>query len=103
MEPMADETNKPHDTPDLGSVEGDLFGALFGFHQRIVTLLRQSNLDDGKLKVVSKRIKQLMEGVTAEIRGSKDLNLQDRLDSMYEEVKRLMDDLSSSQGDGEDG
>ncbi len=99
---MADETNKPYDTPDLGSVEADLFGSLFGFHQRIVTLVRQSNLDDGNLKVVSKRIKQLMEGVTAEIRGSKDLNLQDRLDSMYEEVKRLMDDLSSSQGDGDD-
>ena len=100
---MDEQTNQPPDKPSLASIEGDLFGALFGFHQRIITLLRQSNLDEGKLKLASKRINQLVEGVTAEMKGSKDLNLQDRLESVYEEVKRLVDDLSSSQGGGADG
>ena len=100
---MDEQTNQPPDKPSFASIEGDLVGALFGFQQRIVTLLRQSNLDEGKLKLASKRIKQLIEGVTAEMKGSKDLDLQDRLESVYEEVKRLVDDLSSSQGGGEDG
>ena len=95
--------NQRPDKPSLASIEDNLFGALFGFHQRIVTLLRQSSLDEEKLKLVSKRIKQLLEGVTAEIRRSKDPRLQDRLESVYEEVKRLVDDLPSSQGDGKDG
>jgi len=95
---MADETNKPHDTPDLGSVEGDLFGALFGFHQRIVTLLRQSNLDEGKLKLVSKRVKQLLEGATAEMKRSATWNLTEQLESAYEDVRRFAEELSSEDG-----
>jgi len=100
---MDEQANQRSDEPSLASVEGDLFGVLFGFHQRIITRLRQSNLDERKLKLASKRIKQLIEGVTAEMKGTKDLNLRDRLESIDEEVQRLVDDLSSLQEGVEDG
>jgi hypothetical protein len=37
--------------PDLSSVEGDLFGALLGFYEKAMALLRQSSLDEEKLKM----------------------------------------------------
>ena len=38
--------------PNLVSTEADLFGVLLAFHKKTMTLLRESSLDDDKLKVV---------------------------------------------------
>ena len=98
---MDDQTDKNRDTPNLDSIEAGLLGVLLGFYQKTMNLLRESNLDDEKLELVSAKIKLLIEGVTTEIRGSKDLDVQGRLESAYEEVKRLVDELSlSSNQDG---
>ena len=93
---MDDETNKLPDTPSLSSIEGNLFGALFGFHQKAMALLRAANLDDDKLDIAAERISLLMGKATDEIRHTKDLDIQGRLESMYEEVKGGVDELSSS-------
>jgi hypothetical protein len=92
---MTDKANKPS---DLHSVEGDLFGAVFGFHRRVVALLRAANLDDDKLNIAAERIESLMTEAKEHIEATGDLNIQPRLDSMYEEVKRLMDELSDPPG-----
>ena len=94
---MDDQTNKP-DSPSLPSLESGLFGAIFGFHKRTMTLLRESDLDDKNLDVVEDRIKQLLEEVTAKVKRTKDFNLEGPLESAYEEVKRLVDGLSQSSG-----
>ena len=91
---MSEQTDKPQDSPDLTSLEGNLFGALFGFHKNAMTLLRQSSLDDDKLNLVGDRIKQLLDDATAEMERTKNLNLVERLESAYEEVKRMVDELS---------
>ena len=79
-------TEQPHQPP-LASVEVDLFGALFAFHQKTITLLRESSLEDEKLKVVGERIKTLLDNVTAEMKRTKQLNLTEPLEAAYEEVK----------------
>jgi hypothetical protein len=48
---MDDEINKPPDTPDLHSLEGGLFGTLFGVHKKVMALLRAANLDDEKVRI----------------------------------------------------
>ena len=53
---MDDQSNKPSDTPSLHSLEGGLFGALFGFHQKVMALLRAANLDDDKLDIAAERM-----------------------------------------------
>ena len=95
---MDDQTDKDQNTPNLNSIESGLMGALLGFHVKTMNLLRESNLDDEKLKLVSARIALLIDGVTAEIKGSTNLDVQGRLDSAYEEVKRMVDELSQAEG-----
>ena len=95
---MDDQTDKDQNTPNLNSIESGLMGALLGFHVKTMNLLRESNLDDEKLKLVSARIELLIDGVTAEIKGSTNLDVQGRLDSAYEEVKRMVDELSQAEG-----
>ena len=41
---MDDQSNKPADTPSLHALEGGLFGTIFGFHQKLMTLLRGAGL-----------------------------------------------------------
>jgi hypothetical protein len=41
-------TDEPKKQP-FASVEADLFGTLFAFHKKTMTLLRQSSLDDEKM------------------------------------------------------
>ena len=91
---MDEQTDKPQDSPDLTSLEGDLFGALFRFHEKTMALLRQSSLDNDKLDLVADRIQQLLDDATAEMKRRKDMNLVGRLESAYEEVKRLVEELS---------
>jgi hypothetical protein len=90
------------DQPPLASVEADLFGALFAFHQQTITLLRKSSLEDEKLKLVGERIKTLLDSVIAEMKQKQQLNLTERLEAAYEDVKRLVDELSESSGDGKE-
>jgi hypothetical protein len=80
--------------PNLASVEADLCGTLFAFHKKAVTQLRESSLDDENKKVVADRIKTLLGNVTAEMERTQQLNVAERLQAIYEEAKRLVDELS---------
>jgi len=82
--------------PNLASVEADLFGTIFAFHKKTMTLLRESSLDDGKQKVVADRIKTLLDAATAEMKQSQQINLAERLDAIYEQAKRLVHELLPS-------
>jgi hypothetical protein len=93
---MDDQTKQPRDKPNLALIEGGLFGALFGFHKKTMAMLRAANLDDDKLDIAAERISLLMDKASEEIERTHDLNIQPRLDAMYEEVKGLVDELSSS-------
>ena len=81
--------------PNLASVEAGLFGTLFAFHKKTVTLLRDSSLDDEKLKMVGDRIKTLLDDATGEAKRTQELNIKERLEAAYDEVKRLVDELSA--------
>ena len=91
---MDEQINERQDNSDLGSLETDLFGTLFGFHERTMTLLRNSGLDDDKIKLVAERIGQLLREATAEMERTKNLDLSGPLVSAYEEVKRMVEELS---------
>ncbi len=88
--------------PKLASVEADLFGTLLAFHKKTMRLLRESSLDDEKLKVVADRIKTLLDDATAEMKQSQPLNLAERFEAAYEEAKRLVAELSRSHESGKD-
>jgi hypothetical protein len=83
---------------DLSSVEGDLFGALFGFYQKAMALLRQSSLDDDKLKMAGEAINQVFAKVTDEMKRTGNLNLTGPFEAGYEEIRRLVEELSSKEG-----
>ncbi len=82
------------DQPSFASVEEDIFEALAGFQQRVVTMLRQSALDDGTAKVLSRHVKSVIQEITDEMKGSRNFNLAERLESAYEEIQRLVADLA---------
>ena len=87
---MPEQPNKP----SLASVEANLFGAIIGFHQKTMTLLRQSSLDDEKMKAVGERIKTLLDNATAEMGRTQQMNVTERLAAAFEEVKRLVEELA---------
>lgn len=92
---MPEEPRDQPAEPNLSSIEGNLFGALFSFHEKTMKLLRQASLEDDKLNVVTVRITRLLEDTTAEMERTKDFsNLAHRLDAAYAEVKRLVDESS---------
>ena len=95
---MNEPSKKPQDKPDLASFEANALGAVFGFYEKTITLLRQSSLDEEKKKVAGERIGQLMQNVSDEVERSGDWNVAKRLDSAYEEVKRLVDELANPHG-----
>ena len=80
----------------LAAAETDLFGAIFGFHTKTLTLVRQASLDDEKKNVVAERIKTLLDDATAEVKRTHQWNFTERLEAAYEDVKRLVDELSHS-------
>ena len=96
---MAEQPNKPL----LASVETGLFGTLFGFHKKAMTLLRESSLDDEKRKVVADRLNTLLDETTAEINQTQQLKLADRLEAIYEEVRRLVDESAKNSDCGKGG
>lgn len=100
---MDAQTNKPPDKSNLAAFEGDLFGALFGFHKKAMDLLRNSGLDDDKLALASERIKQLLADATDEMTRKKNLNLVGPLDSAYKELKSMVDELTEPDDSGGTG
>jgi SAM-dependent methyltransferase len=93
-QPVDDQPQKPQDTP-IHALEGGLFGAIFGFHKKVMALLRAANLPDDKLGVASERIGHLLREMTEGIKSTKDLNIQPRLDAMYEDMQRMVDELAA--------
>ncbi|MEO2032770.1 MAG: hypothetical protein ABGZ35_11860 [Planctomycetaceae bacterium] len=91
---MPEQSDKRPAEPTLSTIEGNLFGELFGFHKKVMELLRNAKLSDDKLELVSERIEQLLGDVTAEINRSKTLDLAGQLESAYEEGKSMVDELS---------
>ena len=49
------------------------------------------------------RIKTLLDVATAEMKETNQLDLAQRLDAAYDEVKRLVDELSALSAGGKDG
>ena len=82
----------PPKTP-LADIESDLFGAIFGFHTKVTTMVRGSSLDDEKLSVVTDRIKTLLKAVTVGLNGSQQVSVTKQLESAYDEVERLVNHL----------
>jgi len=80
--------------PSFASAETEILEALARFKQRVVIMLRQSSLDDGTAKVLSRHIKSVIQEITDEMKGSRDFDLAERLESAYEEIRRLVEDLS---------
>lgn len=93
---MPQQNEKRPAEPDLSSTESSLFEAMFGFHNKVMALLRQSSLDDEKLKLAADRIKTLLADTTAEMVRMKDFDVEGRLEAAYEEVQRLVDELTGS-------
>lgn len=92
---MAQDRKRPADL-DLASALGDLLGELFGFHIKSMKLLRQSSLDDEKLKIVANRIESLLDDIMTEMKRTKDLDMSGRLEAAYDEAEQLVDELSGS-------
>jgi hypothetical protein len=86
----------------LASVEADLFGAIISFHKKTMTLLRESSLDGEEQNVVADRIKSLLDNATAEVKQTPQLNLRERLEAAYDEVRRLVEDLSGCPDGGKE-
>jgi hypothetical protein len=91
---MPEQSKKQPPQPSIASVEADLFGAIFGFHKKTMEMLRQSSLNDEKLNVVAVRIKTLLDNATSEMKLTKQSNLTERLEKAYEEIRRLVNELS---------
>lgn len=83
---------------DLASAESDLFGALFGFSEKAMALLRESSLDEEQLKMAAKAITRVLENVRDEMNRTGNPNLAGPLEAGYEEVRRLVAELSSKKG-----
>jgi hypothetical protein len=96
---MTEQPNKQ----SLASIEADLFGTIFGFHKKFMTLLRESSLDDEKQNAVAERIKTLLGNVTAEMDRTQQLNVTERLEAIYEEARRLVEELSGLPAGGKAG
>jgi len=83
-------------SPKLASFESDLAGSLFGFFTKTITLLRESSLDDDQKKVVGERINTLIDNAKVEMQRTKQLDLSEPLQAAYDEIKRLVDELSGN-------
>jgi hypothetical protein len=93
---MDERKRKSPDNPNLAAFEGNLFGALFAFHKNVTDLLRNSGLDDDKLTLILARIEQLLDEAASEVKRTKNLDLARSLESAYEELKSMVDELRST-------
>lgn len=96
---MPEHDKKRPSEPDLCPQEVELLGALFSFCNKSLVLLQQSSLDDEKRKIVGDRIKSVVADIRDEIKRTEDLDMSGRLEAAFEEIERLVDELSS----GEEG
>jgi hypothetical protein len=99
---MPEQDNEPPADPNIASVEENLCGALFGFHKKAMDLVRQSALDDEKLTLVADRINTLLDDISDEVKRTKDWKVAARLEAAYDDVNRLVDELSSSDKGGKE-
>ena len=83
------------DKPSFALAEKDILEALAGFQRRVVTMLRQSSLDEKDLKVAGEAISGVFATVTAEMKRTRSLDLTKPLEAGYEEIRRLVEELSS--------
>ncbi|MEI8373677.1 MAG: hypothetical protein WCJ35_12690 [Planctomycetota bacterium] len=80
---------------DLDSIEAKLFRPLSEFYKKAIILLQKSPLRDEKAKVmVVERIKLVMKNVVDEMNRSKTFNMTAPLESAYEEIRCLVEELS---------
>lgn len=91
---MSKKDRKRSAEPDLASFEVNILETLLNFHKRTMALLRESSLSDEKLEVVSERLKSMLDDVKAKIGRSEDLDVAAPLDAVYEEVKRMVEELA---------
>lgn len=84
--------------PSIASLEVDLFGTLLDYYQRIVALVRQAQLDQESTAAVHECFNSLLEEIRGDLQNKKSIDLKARLESVYEEVKRTMDELASGGG-----
>ena len=92
--PTEKNQGRRRDKPSFALAEEDILEALAGFQRRVVTMLRKSSLDEGTAKVLSRHVKLVIQNITDEMKGSRDFDLAGRLESAYEEIRCLADDLS---------
>lgn len=94
-----EEKRKPDDIgPSMGAFEADLLGTLMQSHLRLIKLVRQAPLDeDGKIKV-HERILPLMDElrsrITDAVSDPKGFDLKGRLEAIYSEAEKAIDELS---------
>jgi hypothetical protein len=88
--------------PNLASVEADMLGAIFAFHQKVTTLLREASLDGIKLSAVMDRIETVIDNATDDMQRTKQIDLGHRMELAFEEVKKLVAELAHSQGGSSD-
>jgi hypothetical protein len=94
---MKKQPHQPPVNPNLVSVEASLFGQLLKFQGKMLTLLRGLPPDDEKTKLVSEEVIRLLDNAVVEMERSQDMDMQGRLESVYEQAKRLVDDLTNPQ------
>jgi hypothetical protein len=95
---MVDDASRPQDEPTVNSVEADFRGLLSDLHERVITLLRQSSLDENGLKLLAKQMKVVIQNVgddLKQIKQMEDWNPAGRLESAYEEIRGFAEELSS--------
>lgn len=97
---MSEQAPKPSSSPPLASVEADFCGTIFGFFTRTISLLRESSLDGDQRKIVAERIHSLIDNATVEMKQTKQLDLTKPLQAAYDEIKRLIEELSAEADDG---
>ena len=89
-EPRAEDVDKP----SFALAEEDILEALAGFQRRVMSMLRKSSLDEGTAEVLSRHVKLVIQNITDEMKSSRDFDLAGRLESAYQEIRCLADDLS---------
>jgi hypothetical protein len=94
---MSGQSERQPPRSDLMSVEGHLLGAMFTFHRKVTSIVRQSSLNERQMQVVTERATTLLDEITADLKHN-DTNAVDRLDAAYAQIEGLIAELSESAG-----
>ena len=82
----------------LASVESNLFGSLAGFLLKVTKFIRDAELDGEGEQLAAERVGKLLAGVTDEVVRTKNIDIQHRLDAIYEEMQQVVKDLAMHKG-----